>query len=67
VLEDGDDDERVGEEGENPHRAATGGAEQRHHFVDPRKQDGPRPTFGGCPTSGVSGASRLIIERGLWP
>ena len=34
VLQDGDDDGRVGEEGENPHGAATCGAQKRQHLVD---------------------------------
>ena len=61
VLQDGDDDGRVCDEGENPHGAATGGAEQRQHLVDPSKQDGP------ADTSGIGGASGLSIERWLWP
>jgi hypothetical protein len=35
VEEDGGDDGRIGQEREDPHLAATGGAEQRQHIVDP--------------------------------
>ena len=41
MEEDGGDDGRIGEEGEDPHLVAAGGTEQRQHVVDPREQDGP--------------------------
>ena len=34
MLQDGDDDGRIGDEGDDPHGAATRGAEQRQHLVD---------------------------------
>ena len=34
VVQDGDDDGRIGDEGDDPHGAATRGTEQRQHLVD---------------------------------
>ena len=59
VLQDGDDDGRIGEEGEDPHGATTRGAEQRQDLVDASEQQGPTDA------SGVCGASRLRIDGAL--
>ena len=63
VLQNGHDHDRIGEEGDDPHGAATRGAEQRQHLVDASEQHGPSDA------SRVAGASRLSIEGGLrpWP
>ncbi len=41
VEEDGGDDGRVGEEGEDAHGSAAGGAEEREDLVDAGEEDGP--------------------------
>ena len=60
VVQDGDDDGRIGDEGDDPHEATTGGAEQRQHLVDASQKDGPPNT------SGVGGTRRFGIERERW-
>ena len=59
VLQDGDDHGRVGDEGEDPHMAATRGAEQRQHLVDASEQHSPSDA------SRAGGASWLCIGGGL--
>ena len=41
MQEDGFDDGGIGEEGEDPHLAATRRAQERKHLVDAREEDGP--------------------------
>ena len=60
MVQDGDDDGRIGDEGDDPHEATTGGAEQRQHLVDASQKDGPPNT------SGVGGTRRFGIERERW-
>ena len=50
VVQDGDDDGRIGDEGDDPHGATAGGAEQRQHLVDASQKDGPieRGLLIGC-------------------
>jgi hypothetical protein len=51
MEEDGGDDRRVGEEGEDGHLAAASGAEQRKDLVDAREEDGPAdPRGAGAPS-----------------
>ena len=64
VLQDRDDDGRVGEEGEDSHLATTSGAEQWQHLVDASEQHGPRPTFGGCPRAGLVGRAGSASMEG---
>lgn len=62
MVQDGDDDGRIGDEGDDPHEAATRGAEQRQHLVDASQKDGPPNT------SGVGGTRRfgtLHLEPGV--
>lgn len=59
VLQDGADHGRVGDEGEDPHMAATRGAEQRQHLVDASEQHSPSDA------SRAGGASWLSIGGGL--
>jgi len=47
VEEDGQNDGRIGEEGEDPHLAPTNGTEQRQHLVDPGDELGPTDARGG--------------------
>ena len=46
-VQDGDDDGRIGDEGDDPHEATTGGAEQRQHLVDASQKNGPVFRQGG--------------------
>ena len=62
MLKNGHDHDRIGEEGDDPHEAATRGAEQRQHLVDASQKDGPPNT------SGVGGTRRfgtLHLEPGV--
>lgn len=59
VEEDGGDDGRIGEEGEDPHLAGAGGTEQRQLVVDAREQDGPADSErGGALTRRLGGNGR---------
>ena len=59
MEEEGGDDGRIGEEGEDPHLAAAGGTEQWQHVVDPREQDGPADSGrGGALTRRLGGNGR---------
>ncbi len=59
MEEDGGDDGRIGEEGEDPHLAAAGGTEQRQHVVDASEQDGPADSGrGGALTRRLGGNGR---------
>jgi len=56
VQEDGGDNRRVGEEGEDAHGPATGGAEERHDLIDAGEEHGPPDARGG-------GGPRRLVQR----
>ena len=56
MEEDGGDDGRVGEEGEDGHLATARGAEQRQDFIDPGEEHRPAdPRRAGAPSRFGSG------------
>lgn len=61
VSEDGADHGRIGEEGEDPHPAATAWAQQRQHLVDPGQELGPSD-----PGGTARGRRRLGAGRGAF-
>ncbi len=66
MQEDGRNDGRVGEKGEDGHLAATSGAEQRQDRVDAREEQGPANPRGGWRVERVRDrAERLVVLR-VW-